>query len=469
MATIEIVKILEITGVAPSSNSPKSANEFSIPLTFFDTYWFKFPPVECLYFFQLTESTSSLSYFNSNILPKLKQSLSLALVHYLPLAGNLRWPSGSSKPIILYTPNDAISLTVALSNLDNFHILSSNDMHKANELHPFVPQLISSNDKAEIISVQITLFPNQGFCIGTTTLHAVLDGKTAITFMRSWAYLCKQGNIENPSLPPELTPSFDRSGIKDPAGLDMLFLNHWLAFNGEYQDPDKRNLRISKEIEAVSDDIFRATFEFSEEDIKKLREKALSKLGTTGKQLHLSSFVLTFAYTAKCVVKAKGGEGDRVVFIDFGVDCRTRLDPPLPTYCGNCVICFNNSAKARHFMEENGFAFAVDMVSDLVKDIKRGVLEGAEKKMFHFFLPKLPGLQLIVATGSPRFNAYDSDFGLGKVKKFEIVSIDQDEAIAMSESRDGNGGIEVSLALEKHQMENFASLFYDGLRNINKV
>ena len=128
-----------------------------------------------------------------------------------------------------------------MSNVDNFHILSSNDMHRANELHPLVPQLISSDNKAEIISLQITLFPNQGFSIGTTAQHAVLDGRTKITFVRSWAYLCKQGNIENPSLPPELTPSFDRSVIKDPAGLDILFLNQWLAFHGEYQDACKRN------------------------------------------------------------------------------------------------------------------------------------------------------------------------------------------------------------------------------------
>ena len=110
-------------------------------------------------------------------------------------------------------------------------------------------------------------------------------------------------------------------------------MNQWLAFHGEYQDASKRNLRIPKEIEIVSDDIVRATFEFSREDIKKLREKALSKLDTTGKQLHLSNFVLTLAYTATCLVKAKG-EGDRLVVIDLGVDCRTRLESR-PPYTSN--------------------------------------------------------------------------------------------------------------------------------------
>ncbi|KAK8716469.1 hypothetical protein V6N13_043776 [Hibiscus sabdariffa] len=445
MAAPEIVRILETTRVAPSTESPESSHDFSLPLTFFDTYWFKFPPVETLYFYQLDESTSTLCYFTSTIIPKLKQSLSLTLLHYLPLAGNLRWPSGSSKPVILYAPNDAISFTTALSEVDNFHILSGKDIHKANELHPLVPQLISSDDKAEIISLQITLFPRQGFTIGITTNHAVIDGRTAVMFMRSWAYLCRQidddDDVKNPTLPPELTPSFDRSCVEDQARLDMLFLNHWLAFNGEYQDPTKRSLKIFKEMEPVSDDIVRGTFIFTQEDIKKLREKALSKLDATNtKQLHLSSFALTFAYTATCVVKSKGGDSQRQVFIDFGVDCRSRLNPPLPTtYFGDCVICFHKSAKARDFMEEDGFSFAVKTVSDLVNDIKKGVLEDAEKKMFHFFLPKLPGLQLIVATGSPRFNAYGADFGLGKIMKVEMVSIDRDEAISMAECIDVDG------------------------------
>ncbi|GMJ02728.1 hypothetical protein like AT5G39080 [Hibiscus trionum] len=285
-----IVKILETNGVAPSTESPQSSHEFSLPLTFFDTYWFKFPSVQTLYFYQLNESTSTLCYFTSKIIPKLKQSFSLTLLHYLPLAGNLKWSSGSSKPVILYAPNDVVSFTAALSHVDNFHILSGNDIHKANELHPFVPQLISSDDKVEILSLQITLFPRQGFTIGITTNHAVIDGRTAVMFMRSWAHLCKQvDDVENPSLPPELTPSFDRSCIEDQARLDMLFLNHWQAFNGEYHDPTKRSLRIFKETEPVPDDTVRGTFVFTKEDIKKLREKALSELDATNgsKQLCL--------------------------------------------------------------------------------------------------------------------------------------------------------------------------------------
>ncbi|KAH1040001.1 hypothetical protein J1N35_041744 [Gossypium stocksii] len=468
MATSETVKIHEIIRVIPSFNLPQSLNELSLPLTFFDTYWFKFPPTLVLFWYQLPDSNSTPSYFNSQILPTLKKSLSLALAYYLPLAGYLKWPLGSSKPIISYTPNDGVSLTVAESNVANFDTLISNEMHQATDLHPLVPHLILSDDKAEVLALQITLFPHQGFCIGTSACHSVLDGQTTSMFLRSWAYLCNYGtggNIgKNPCLPPELTPSFDRSNIKDPTGLDMLFLNKWLAIFDEDQGPNTRSLKLPYQFPPGSQEMVRGRFEFSSKDVQQLREKALSKLvNTNEKKYHLSTFVLTLAYIATCLVKTKG-ECDRVVVIDFGVDCRSRLDPSLPlTYFGACVMNYSSSTEARNFMGGNGFGFAVEMVSDMVQKIKKGVVEGAEKDVSNFYTLK-PGTQLIIVAGSPKLNIYQADFGvMGKIKKVEMVSIERDEAVFMAESRDGSGGVEIVLALKKHEMDKFTTLFSSGL------
>ncbi|KAK8567683.1 hypothetical protein V6N13_105638 [Hibiscus sabdariffa] len=466
-ATESTVTIHEITRVTPSSDSPNSANEFSLPLTFFDTYWFKFPPVQSLYLYQLSESHSTPSYFNSEILPRLKKSLSLALSHYLPIAGYLKWPPGADRPLVSYTPNDGVTLTVAESNVANFDTLISNEMHRAKDLHPLTPELVLSDDKAGILAVQITLFPLQGFSIGTAAHHSAFDGRIASMFMRSWAYLCKHGTNE---LPPELAPSFDRSIIKDPSGLVLRFLNQWRAVFDEDQESGTISFKIPASLQAVSDGVVRATFEFSRNDIKRLKEKALSELKTDGsgkQQRHLSSFVVTLAYTATCLVKTKG-EDDRDVVIDFGVDCRARLNPPAPpTYFGNCVVNYSNSEKARNFAGENGFAFAIDMVSELVQKVKKGVFEGAEMNVSNFYAPKLPGTQLIMVAGSPKLNVYDADFGQSKLKKVEIVSIERDEAVFMAESREGNGGVEVGLALEKHEMEKFAAFFYGGLKSLD--
>ncbi|KAJ0100066.1 hypothetical protein Patl1_21750 [Pistacia atlantica] len=197
------VKIQEVSLVTPSSN-PNS--EFSLPLTLYDTFWFNFPPVERLYFYQITADLTP-HFFNSVILPKLKHSLSLTLRHYLPLSGNLIWPPEVRQPYIYYSPNDGVTVTVAESTAD-FNSLSGNGVHEVVDLHPLIPQLLTSDDKAAMIAIQITLFPSQGFSIGITTHHAIFDGKSSTTFIKSRAYLCKQ----------------------DPTGIDMEYVNNWHAY-----------------------------------------------------------------------------------------------------------------------------------------------------------------------------------------------------------------------------------------------
>ncbi|KAK6279989.1 hypothetical protein POUND7_020256 [Theobroma cacao] len=462
MASSTTAKILGFTRIKPFPDSPKSAAELSLPLTFFDIYWFKLPPVERLFFYQLNNSTPA--YFNSVTLPKLKHSLSLTLLHYLPLAGNLKWPLTSPKPIILYTPDDGVSLTVAESAAD-FNLLSSNGIYEAVELHPLKPALVTSDDSASTIALQITLFPNMGFCIGITAHHAVLDGKTTTSFMKSWAYLCNQGYTENSPLPPELTPFLDRSVIQDVTGLDldMLYLNQWLASVGSDSDTKDKSLKILPN-EGEAPNLVRATFNISPEDFKKMRERVLATLSDSSKQLHLSTFVLTFAYVTSCIVKARGGERDRTVWIGFTANCRARLDPPVPeNYFGNCNTVFTDLSKARDFMDENGFAFAAKRVSNMVKRlIDKGVFDGAEEKLKPVFdVGKEPAgsVQVITVAGSPRFDVYGSDFGWGRPWKVEVVSIDKNEAISMAESRGGSRGVEVGLALKKHEMERFSSMF----------
>ncbi|GMN36566.1 hypothetical protein TIFTF001_042463 [Ficus carica] len=67
--------------------------------------------------------------------------------------------------------------------------------------------------------------------------------------------------------------------------------------------------------------------------------------------------------------------------------------------------------------------------------------------------------------GSPRFGVYEVDFGWGKPEKVEIVSVERTGAMALVESRDGSGGIEIGLVLKKHKMDVFSSLFHAGLEN----
>ncbi|XP_044467777.1 malonyl-CoA:anthocyanidin 5-O-glucoside-6''-O-malonyltransferase-like [Mangifera indica] len=467
MASFNNVKIQEVSKVTSFSDS---ITEFSLPLTFYDTYWFNFPPVERLYLYQITHLTPH--FFYSVILPDLKHSLSLTLLHYFPLAGNLIWPQDAPKPYIHYSPDDGVSVTVAESTAD-FSLLSGNGVHEAVEFHPLIPQLVTSDDKAAVIAVQITLFPKQGFSIGITTHHAILDGRSSTMFIRSWSYLCRQlgeDHEEKPSLLPELIPSFDRSVIRDPTGIDMEYVNNWVAYT------NTRSLKLLPNVFPNTDWV-RDTFELTREDIQKLRNRVLLILNKDDKrdkepgQLHLSTFVLTLAYAFVCMVKARGGEDNRGVIFGFPADYRTRLDPPVPlNYVGNCVMPHYCTATARDLEGENGFAFAAEKLSDQIKSLESGELKGTKDTLSTMlvWMKALSGeVQGIGVAGSTQFDIYGSDFRWGRPRKVEIVSIDRSGAIALNKSRDKTGGVEIGVALKKQEMDIFASLFVKGLNDDN--
>ncbi|XP_061365901.1 malonyl-CoA:anthocyanidin 5-O-glucoside-6''-O-malonyltransferase-like [Gastrolobium bilobum] len=213
------IKIHQHCFVAPSSST-----NLSLPLTFFDLLRLRYYPVERIFFYSLPLPHSNPSFFYEKVVPKLKTSLSLILQHFLPLAGNIVWPSDSQKPFIQYNPGDGVSLVLAEYDAD-FNLVLDNSPREAIESRSFVPHLESSDSLASVISLQITLFPNSGFCIGISTHHAVLDGKSSTMFTTAWASLCKSGE-ESPSLVRGLEPFFDREVIKDPNGLDFLFINN---------------------------------------------------------------------------------------------------------------------------------------------------------------------------------------------------------------------------------------------------
>ncbi|XP_044467764.1 malonyl-CoA:anthocyanidin 5-O-glucoside-6''-O-malonyltransferase-like [Mangifera indica] len=353
----------------------------------------------------------ALLHFNSHVLPQLKHSLSLALLHYLPLAGKLTWPPHVHIPTISNAPDDTVSLLVAESSAD-FNRLSGDYIRKSSESRHLIPELLSYDDRASCMALQIALFSNQGLCIGVSMRHAVLDSISAIAFMKSWAYLCTRlGKRQYPSLLPELTPFFDRTVIKDPVGLCSLYSKNWLDFMG-----NQRNLKVLEDF-GVDRNSVRATFKLNVEDIKKFEEKISSS-----QPLHLSTFVVTCAYVLVCLVKAREGERKRVATVAV-------------------------------------------KISNIIREIDgKGLFEGAEET-----LDKLKnweeGEERISMGGSNKFTFCEVDYGWGRPKKVEIISIDRTGAFALSRGGDGNS-IEIGMVLSKHEMEIFKSLFVSGLQDL---
>lgn len=462
------LRILEVTRVTPPPSDSTAADDFTLHLTLFDTLLLKAPPVKRLFFYSLNppHPHPPLTFFNT-IIPNLKHSLSLALAHYLPLAGRLTWPPAQPKPVSTYLPNHpdhGLSFTVAESTA-HFAALSSKTIKYVSDLHALLPPL----DCSEPISLQVTLFPNAGgFSLGITANHLIQDGQSTAAFIKAWAQTCRQAaaayNNEELMVMTTPPPSFDRTRIKDPTRLDLLYLNQWMDFT----DPQrKETMKLRLPVESFPPDLVLKTFELSGEDIQRLKSKIVDHPRTTEQQHRRrpSTFVVTMAYTMTCLVRVKAESGDQLVSIGFPADGRAWLDPPLPAnYFGNCIIpVYGETAPAEEFMKEGGFEFAVRRLSDTIERLESDPLAEMEEKvtkLLAFVKSAGKGEGMVVSvTDSPRFGFYEVDFGWGRPELVELVSADRGGVMGLGESRDDKDGVEVALAMSKHEMDRFVHLF----------
>ncbi|MED6160240.1 hypothetical protein PIB30_049588 [Stylosanthes scabra] len=483
------IKILDKCRVSPPPEH--STDVVSLPLTYFDLFWVRFHPVERVFFYKLH---CPPSLFFEQVLPKLKTSLSLTLQHFLPLAGNLVWPSDSDKPFVQYNPGDGVSLLIAESDADFNHLLGYNSPREASETRCFVPELETLEYHAAAMSLQITLFPNSGFSIGISTHHAVLDGKSSTMFIKAWASTCQSleegAQEESTSLVHELEPFFDRQVIKDPKNLGLMFLNNWSEAMS-HMFPNDESTKIKKSLKILPfepklKDSVRATFKLTRSDLEKVKKKVLSNWNnnnvnglndgdeesTNTPPSTLSTFVLTCSYVTVCIAKAINGvykERQKFGFA-FTVDCRKRLNPPIPeNYCGNCVWGHFVDAKAEDYVKENGVVLVAKGIYKETKKLgSEDILDGVEESGFDKYMDMAKeGIEILGIAGSNRFGVYGIDFGWGKPEKVEIASIDRGVTMGLAENSDGNeGGVEVGLVLNKQVMDLFRTLFRQGLEHV---
>ncbi|GMJ06440.1 hypothetical protein like AT1G03940 [Hibiscus trionum] len=450
----DMLKVLDSFCVSPP---PGSVPTISLPLTYFDFSWLACVPVQRLFFYEFPHPTL---HFVETTLPLLKRSLSLTLQHFFPYAANVMCPQSPGKPYIHYTEGGgSVTFTVAESTADFDHVVADYP-RDVKCLHPFVPQLPPAHVTEDGVRVlptlafQVTVFPNSGICIGSIYCHAVGDGKSFMHFMRSWTSVFRSGGdlacLEN-SL-----PLFNRDVIKDPFGLESVQLKNywrWVSSCGENSAPTAGKVR--------------ATFVLSRAHAERLKHLVTA---VDTEQLHISTFVVTCAFIWVCLIKSKESvtddDDDKFYYFLFAFDGRNRLEFPVPaTYFGNCLQPCVTDVKKSELTGEDGIVLAAKAFGKTIKEMgSRGLRWG--EHWASTIIERAKTGRLTPLAGSPKLRVYDTDFGWGRPCKVELTHIDHDGAISMTESRDGQGGTEVGLALNKNQMDEFVTVFEQNLKQL---
>ncbi|KAL7614995.1 hypothetical protein Lser_V15G05975 [Lactuca serriola] len=455
-----MLTVLENSRVSPP---PATVGDRTLPLTFFDMIWIPFFPIHQVFFYEFRHSRED---FLEKVVPNLKHSLSITLQHFFPFAGNLILfpePNSERKPEIRHVEGDSVSVTFVECDLD-FNDLTGYHPRNCDMFYPLVPLLgratkVSDYLTVPLFSVQVTLFPNSGISIGLTNHHSLCDASTRYNFLKAWSSIAKHGTDEfflaNKSLP------FYERVIKYPSSLDELCLNipGIPAITMEYQPPH---------LVSPTDKV-RTTIVLTQEHINRLKKWVSTQLPTLE---YVSSFSVACAYMWRCMAKShvligeRNGDDDLERFV-CAVDWRSRLDPPVPqTYFGNCVgASITPTVKSTILAGDNGFFTAAELFGKALSETlkkKNGVIVDGETVIKTAFLP-IPGLSV---SGTPRTKIYDVDFGWGKPKKHETISIDYNSSISVNASKESHADIEIGVSLPAKQLDAFLSIFSEELESL---
>ncbi|KAG8386914.1 hypothetical protein BUALT_Bualt03G0198400 [Buddleja alternifolia] len=469
---MHMATILEHCKIPPAGDS--KTPEISLPLTFFDMLWHGCSASQSVLFFNFPYC--SKSHFMDAIVPDLKTSLSLTLTHFLPFSGNIiihpLTSPARNNPILRYQAGDSVSFTVSESCAD-FNNFIGNHPRVSDKFYAFAPQLPPATHSeysiaCPVLALQVTLFPEQGLCIGFTTHHAVADASTVASFIQIWASINRSRmsispdhiNIWSPSTENKTLPYYGRDSVTNLNGLDSLYwgtisLNH--EFSSPFEPPPVK-FPINK---------LRATFVLKKAEIQRLKNIVLTMCPSV---CHLSSFTVICALVWVCTAKSDRDEvaDEELEYFRFAADCRGRLNPPLPlNYFGNCVKIVKAELKHGVVKGTDGFLMAVKVIAEATKENvyhEKGILYGAENWLKDGW--EMTGKRQCGVWGSPRFDFYAVDYGWGKPNKFEVLSIDGGGAISLCKSREFEGGLEIGLSYAKVQMDTFTNLFTEVLTNL---
>ncbi|GJV79378.1 malonyl-coenzyme A:anthocyanin 3-O-glucoside-6''-O-malonyltransferase-like protein [Tanacetum coccineum] len=249
-----------------------------------------------------------------------------------------------------------------------------------------------------------------------TIHHSLVDATIQFSFLKAWTSITRCGNDES-FLANGTLPIYERL-VKYPK-FDESFLVRAKVetmFDKEYQPP--KLLSGTNKV--------RATFVLTRTLIDNLKKLVLTQSPTLP---YVSSFTVACAYIWCCIAKSYN-HGLQLFAIPM--NCRTRMDPPiLAAYFGNCSWGSISVAKTSILTGKEGFITAAKLIGEnLYKTLndKDGVVN---EKLFSGD-PLSQGTFISIA-GTPKLKLYDIDFGWGKPKKLERISLDYGASI----SRDG--------------------------------
>ncbi|MCL7025685.1 hypothetical protein MKW94_015022 [Papaver nudicaule] len=307
----------EITVVFPAEETPKDLYFLSN----FDTIPIMVSTIHCF----------NKTFHDADAAQVIKDSLAKVLVYYYPLAGRITVNEKNNKFMVNCTGEGALFVEAEAN-------LTLDDIGDFNKPDPVThgklvyglldPTNILQNP---LLVAQVTKFKCGGFVLGVSMNHAMVDGTSAMEFMKSWGEVTRGLPLTNP-------PVLDRTILRarNPPKVE---------FTHGYEDiVDVSNIEALFQQESV----IHKSFIFHPENLKQLKRKAMED----GVLQRCTSFEVLTA-----------------LMLLFAVDGRSRLDPQLPKgYFGNAIMTINCQCSVSEMLD-SPLSSTIERIQSLIKMI----------------------------------------------------------------------------------------------------
>ncbi|XP_021765465.1 uncharacterized acetyltransferase At3g50280-like [Chenopodium quinoa] len=373
----------------------------------------------------------------------LKECLSLTLVHFYPLAGQLVLEVDEDKhECRIYVDcnkgpgarfiHAALGVTVS-------DILSPKDV-------PLVVQsLFNLNEEAlnydghtkPLLSVQVTELLD-GVFISCSINHCITDGTSYWHFWNKWSEIHRVNDNNNQICESRRLPIIHNrwfpNGYSPPIALPF---THRDEFIRKFEAPQLRY----------------RFFHFSSKSIATLKAKAIYESNNN----KISSFQALCAFVWRPMVRANRLPHDQVIHNGLLANTRHRLDPPLPEYYfGNSIKSISTSTTAGELLENNlGWAASLlhHGVANLNDKLVRDSINEWLQSPYCLHHAKLYNYNTTTIERSPRFDMYGNEFGLGKA--VAVRSGYANKAIGVvyaCPGHEGGGAVDLEICLPPDSM-----------------
>ncbi|XP_030512079.1 brassinosteroid-related acyltransferase 1 [Rhodamnia argentea] len=333
--------------VRPKSMQPPKLLNLSnldrqCPALMFSVFFYK-PP--------LNDNFSKNEISLGRVFDSLRLALEETLTVWHPAAGRLSLNQEDGK-LNLWCNNEGVVLAEAVAQVKVSELGDLSEYNEFFEKLVYKPDFDGDLSKMPLVVAQVTQFECGGYSIGIGTSHSLFDGPAAYNFLHAWSSnstITKEKGCRH-EIP---MPVHDRgrllllnpqkqvaiaNPVKSAAAIEHLY---------QLIMQSTVNPNILSDVKSSS--LVLKTFDLCGEFIESLKRELCK--GMNG-NFSCSSFEVVSSHLWKARTKALGLNKGTLVCLQFAVDTRNRVSPPLPKgFSGNAYVLTSVALTAGELMD----------------------------------------------------------------------------------------------------------------------